>query len=192
MEYLLYWWKDTSHTDPLTEGYIGISKRVKRRGYEHKNEHRDWWRPDLECVILKEGLSQVEARDIEREYRPKMHIGWNIATGGGHPPSHKGMKFPGRMQSGKDNHFYGKKHTEESLKKMSESHMGCTPWNRGIPRTEEEKDKMSESRIKHAEEKYLEIDRLVTSGISQTKACKQMGISRGAYFWRNNGGRKWL
>ena len=41
-------------------------------------------------------------------------------------------------QSGKNNGFHGKKHSEESIKKMSESKKGCTPWNkgRGVPREE--------------------------------------------------------
>ena len=34
-------------------------------------------------------------------------------------------------QSGKNNHFYGKKHSEESIKKISESKIGHTPWNKG-------------------------------------------------------------
>jgi group I intron endonuclease len=36
----------------------------------------------------------------------------------------------------------GKHHTEESLKKMSASHKGCIPWNKGIPRTPEVLAKM--------------------------------------------------
>ncbi|MBS3079518.1 DUF559 domain-containing protein [Candidatus Pacearchaeota archaeon] len=32
---------------------------------------------------------------------------------------------------GKNNSFYGKKHTKESLNKMSEAHKGKTPWNKG-------------------------------------------------------------
>ena len=44
--------------------------------------------------------------------------------------------------SGKNNGFYGKKHSEESIKKISESKIGHTPWNkgndyrRGVPREE--------------------------------------------------------
>ena len=34
-------------------------------------------------------------------------------------------------QSGKNNGFYGKKHSEESIKKISESKIGHTPWNKG-------------------------------------------------------------
>lgn len=33
--------------------------------------------------------------------------------------------------SGERHPMYGKKHSEESIKKMSKSHQGCTPWNKG-------------------------------------------------------------
>lgn len=66
-------------------------------------------------------------------------------------------------QSGNKNHFYGKKHTEESLNKMREAHKnmseetrrkmsiaktGYVPWNKGKTGiySEEQKKKMSESK----------------------------------------------
>ena len=45
--------------------------------------------------------------------------------------------------SGKNNPFYGKKHKEETNKINSEYHKGKSTWNKGIPRTEEEKEKIS-------------------------------------------------
>jgi len=47
-----------------------------------------------------------------------------------------------KIFSGKGNPFYGRKHTEEAKKKMSEVHKGKIPWNKGLkgihfsPRTE--------------------------------------------------------
>jgi len=38
----------------------------------------------------------------------------------------------------------GQKHTEETIKKLKESHLGQIPWNKGIPRTDIEKKKMSD------------------------------------------------
>lgn len=37
---------------------------------------------------------------------------------------------------GKNNTRYGKKWTDEQKKKLSESHKGQTPWNKGIKRTD--------------------------------------------------------
>ena len=39
--------------------------------------------------------------------------------------------FYGKHYIGELNHFYGKKHTPESRSKMSQSHKGQTPWNKG-------------------------------------------------------------
>ena len=39
----------------------------------------------------------------------------------------------------------GKKHTKESKEKIGEKHKGKIPWNKGRPRTEEEKRKISET-----------------------------------------------
>jgi len=38
--------------------------------------------------------------------------------------------------------FKGRKHTEESKRKMSQSKLGRVPWNKGIPCTEEQKEKI--------------------------------------------------
>ena len=57
------------------------------------------------------------------------------------------MKCPINRQknSGENNPFYNKKHTKESRDKVSKKNKGKTAWNKGIPRTEEEKQKISEA-----------------------------------------------
>lgn len=57
------------------------------------------------------------------------------------------MSKTAQKKVGDKNNFFGKKHTAESKKQMSESLKGITPWNKGIPRTIEEKNKISESKI---------------------------------------------
>lgn len=50
-------------------------------------------------------------------------------------------------QIGELNHFYGKRHSEETRAKMSSAKKGIyVPWNKGIARTEEEKKNISLSR----------------------------------------------
>jgi hypothetical protein len=50
-------------------------------------------------------------------------------------------------QIGELNHFYGKKHSEETRAKMSSAKKGIyVPWNKGIARTKEEKKNISLSR----------------------------------------------
>ena len=136
MEYYLYWWRDHNHTDPWTEGYIGITKNLDQRKVGHRHT-MDWFREDLEFEILKEGLTEVEARDIEREYRPRINIGWNKAVGGGMPPNTK------------KGHCKGKAPWNKGLKgttKLSEEHKAKLHWGR--PHTEESRKKMSEIRTR--------------------------------------------
>lgn len=51
-----------------------------------------------------------------------------------------------KRYSGSANPMFGKHHTEESKQKSREKHLGKIPWNKGIPRTDEEKQKMSKNR----------------------------------------------
>lgn len=48
--------------------------------------------------------------------------------------STKGIPHPGMKNrlSGEDNPFYGKKHTEESLRKISSAKSGKPTWNKGL------------------------------------------------------------
>lgn len=61
----------------------------------------------------------------------------------GATPWNKGVPMPDETRAkvsknrrgktvGESHPMYGKKHTEESIKKMSESHKGVAPWNKGI------------------------------------------------------------
>lgn len=47
---------------------------------------------------------------------------------------------------GSNNPFYGKKHSEESRKKMSDAKKGRIPWNKGKKASEESRKKMSEAK----------------------------------------------
>jgi len=43
----------------------------------------------------------------------------------------------------------GTKHTQDTLQKMSASHKGRVPWNKGIPRSEADKEKISQGMRKY-------------------------------------------
>lgn len=77
----------------FSKGYIGISKRPSKRwtsGYAGS--------PHLQSAIKKYELikyvflfgTEKECLHKERLLRPRRNIGWNIAVGGGKPPSPKG------------------------------------------------------------------------------------------------------
>jgi group I intron endonuclease len=51
------------------------------------------------------------------------------------------------LQAGENNPMYGRKHSEESKQKMSESSKGQIAWNKGIPMSEETKEKLSKAKM---------------------------------------------
>lgn len=89
----LYWIKLKSHTDFLTEGYIGITYNFERRVLQHKLKARSSVgkvyeilnklpEEDVEFKVLVIG-DEKYCRDLEYKLRPKPDIGWNSAQGGG-------------------------------------------------------------------------------------------------------------
>ena len=120
--------------------YIGITcQQLNQRfrngkGYKssphfnHAIQKYGW--DNFEHQILFSDLSEEDAKNKEIEMIKKYNTrdsqyGYNITPGG-------------EGYSGKDNPWYGKHHSEESKKKMSEA-------RKGIPKTEEWKRKISES-----------------------------------------------
>ncbi|MCG9613252.1 hypothetical protein L1D41_26860 [Vibrio harveyi] len=77
----------------LDRGYIGVSSNVTVREKDHwlhleRGDHKNYKlqaafnRTDLEFVILYSGLTEHEAYDLEKQYRPYANVGLNIAPGG--------------------------------------------------------------------------------------------------------------
>ena len=90
----LYWIRLEEHTDPHTEGYVGISNDISRRSDDHQRT-TNWMlkkgiKSGAKMVILESGLTKKQARARETEMRPTNYIGWNIAEGGNMPPNRKG------------------------------------------------------------------------------------------------------
>lgn len=132
--YSLYWIKYKNYTDPYKEGYIGISNEPLRRFKEHKsskdnNKVKGAIENGADIEILFNNLSITEAMELEKSYRPKELIGWNLCEGGQLPPSKKGYKYKEGKQI-----LVGEHRTDsqkESSKKHSELMKGRTPWNKG-------------------------------------------------------------
>jgi len=102
----LYWIHLPEHTDPASEGYLGVTNNFQARlkkhlndilNNKHKNIHltnaanKYGWDNLLKEVILTDIEHNCYLK--ENELRPHINIGWNIATGG-----HKG---PGRKRGQK-------------------------------------------------------------------------------------------
>ena len=99
---MVYWIRKTGHTDIFTQGYVGVTtqKRFKRRLFEHftsnTNQH-------LTRAVEKYGEDALlktpvvygtleYCLEVEQKLRSDKKIGWNVAIGGGIPPSPKGKK----------------------------------------------------------------------------------------------------
>ena len=138
-ECIIYWIHNEFETDITTQGYVGITKNLKRRIREHTKE-KDFVNGRIFEIFLCG--TRNYCKEIEKQLRPKKYIGLNIAAGGGDPPNAKGIKRSEKTKlliSQNNVGFKGRKHTEESKKKMSESRKGF-----GKPHTEETKKKLSE------------------------------------------------
>jgi group I intron endonuclease len=65
----------------------------------------------------------------------------------GHPTSEEAKKRMSEARIGRfggANHsMFGKKHTPESIEKMIQSHLGQPAWNKGVPFSEESRERMS-------------------------------------------------
>jgi predicted GIY-YIG superfamily endonuclease len=89
--YCVYWVRLKTHSDVLSEGYVGISKNFKERmRFHRKNKkktiltqaiHKYGW-GSLVKEILYNNLTQEEALFIESSLRNKERIGWNLQQGG--------------------------------------------------------------------------------------------------------------
>lgn len=128
----------TSRT--TNKSYIGQSSNLKRR----KNKHRvDSTNPRYEHLIFYRAIRKYGWKDFDWEilatttkpyadYYERRFIEMYDTCNSGY-----NMNAGGKVLRGKDNSMYGKKHSEETRKKMSEAH-------KGKKHSEEEKRKISE------------------------------------------------
>jgi hypothetical protein len=76
----LYWIRDDNCDDPSVHGYIGLTKNIESRWYNHRRSGN--FPPSATIEILYEG-SRAECAKRERHYRPSANVGWNRSNGGG-------------------------------------------------------------------------------------------------------------
>lgn len=151
MSHVVYWIREQSHTDLMTQGYIGVSGNVEQRFASHRNMERGT-NAYLRHAIKKYGWDNIVKSvllmsdkdyclEMEKKLRPADKIGWNLTAGGGCPPVMFGPqpKLRGRpaWNKGKRGIF-----SAETLERMRQKKLGVTPVNKGVPMPEEHKAKL--------------------------------------------------
>lgn len=131
---LIYWIHYKDHTDPYTQGYIGVTNNLDRRLYEHASTHskckhvKNRLNNGAVVTILHYVTSLDEVLYLEEKYRPSDNIGWNICKGGGYPPKQTGEFLD-------TNRLVGEDRTEaqkNAAKNHSERMKGSKSWNSGL------------------------------------------------------------
>lgn len=87
----VYWVHYPDHSDPSTEGYVGITNDLYHREWRHRNNAGNpiaynAMKKGAVFSVLAEYNTREEAIAREIELRPTENIGWNIREGGGDPP----------------------------------------------------------------------------------------------------------
>lgn len=100
--HIVYWYRLATHTDPYTEGYVGVTNQPQIRHRSHvkglkgcgKILHNAFKKYGAEAIqrMVLHTVPKEEAYTLENHYRPQPNIGWNIAAGGGLPPDTTGRK----------------------------------------------------------------------------------------------------
>lgn len=148
----VYWIRHQDHTDMFHQGYIGVSKNVEKRWYDHKTYTEN---AHLKNAITKYGWDNLVKEvvliadddyclDIEAKLRPTDQLGWNIVKGGGMPPNALGKKFGPMSDETKAKVSTAKKgfkHTPEIEALVTQNLLihgmptrftkGFIPWNKG-------------------------------------------------------------
>ena len=120
----------------LKNSYLGGGKLIRRAVEKYG---KDKFKVELiEKISSKEEMDEREIYWISFYKATDKNVGYNISNGGN----------VNRAMSGEHNPFYGKTFDEETLKKLSKSHSGKTPWNKGLTSDKDERVKKNADALK--------------------------------------------
>ena len=124
------------HISPNNKRYIGLTSQIPEyrwnngKGYINNNYfsnaiNKYGW-DNFQHIIIAKGLDEEVAQWLEIELIKEWDSanrdkGYNISSGG-YTVSEETREKIRNSTIGENNHFYGKTHTEETKKKMSENH----------------------------------------------------------------------
>lgn len=182
--------------------YIGKSINIKKRFQKHRyhlnhNNHPNshlqsawnkYGKSNFSFLVLEECddqyLDEAEVEWISKCNSTDPSKGYNLENGGdsGYVLSDEIKKKISIKNKGKNNPFYGKKHSEESRRKMSESRKGKSPSNETLRKMSENfKGENNPQWGKSIIDEYgglWFIKQLMSVGLSQKEFCRYLGINK--------------
>lgn len=181
----VYWIRLPNQTNVAIEGYVGIAINFEQRMSAHKSCAKTGKEQTLYNAIRKYGWdnlvkevilvsSENYCLEIEKKLRPIPRIGWNIAIGGEVSGSHlKGIKQSEQHLANKRKALIGRISGMKGKKMSKEAIEKTMKYVRGIPKTEQCKQKISK-----AKNKPLMVNGIVYE--SWLQASQQTGIPTGS------------
>lgn len=130
-------------TKNLQDGYLGsgklISESIKKYGKEQFKKEI------LFCFDNFEDMNSKEIEIVDKEFINE-DFNYNLATGGNDKKelSGKTLKKMSQNNSGKNNPFYGRKHSDESKEKSRKKQIGKLSYNYGRIVKKETRNKIGE------------------------------------------------
>ena len=189
--------------------YIGQALNSKRRLYKHKYDLRrgKHSNPHLQSAWNKYGESSFTFMVVEKcdddylDFAERSWIkscdstnrkkGYNLEEGGtnGYKVLEETKQKISAKNSGKNNPFYGKKHSAESRKRMSESRSGEKNYWHSSNLTDEKREKLSERFKGEKNPQWGKsiideyggvwfVKTMASTGITRQEFCRYLGIDK--------------
>jgi len=129
--------KGYTHSDEVKQ-LISLNTVGKRKGIPLSKEHKENIAlGKLGHIVTPETRELLRQASLNRLVSEETRQRMSVAT------------------TGELNGFYGKKHSEDAIKRMSESHIGQSPPNKGVPMSEEQKEKLRQAWVIRKKNKEL-------------------------------------
>ena len=177
--------------------YIGASKNIEKRWGAHRNGHSDLAKEfqtfgldnfkfevllecpeDMLCQWERDMICLYDADDPEKGYNCKNDRPYSLKRTEalkGRKLSEETKRKISESHKGKPAWNKGIPCSDESRRKMSESHKGKPVWNKGIPHSEETRSKMSEA---------LRGRKVWNKGIPLSEETKRKKSEKMKEYWR--------